>query len=288
MWVFIFLFGLVVGSFLNVCIYRIPLPDVSIHSPRRSFCPECKAPINFYDNIPVLSYLLLRRRCRQCKTKISVIYPLVELATGALFLLMFYHFGLSLEFLLALIFVTLLIPISVIDAQHYIIPNVLIDIGLILGLAIVCAIAYRRGDVDYLLTRLTGAVIGIGVTYLIGYIGETVFRKSAMGGGDINLMALNGLFLGAWKEIAMVIAFSSLSGAVVGTIIVARRIIARGKERHSLETWLGYPLKSLIVARGKEHHSTIPYGPFLAGAAVLVLLWGDELWSMYLGFVGWH
>ncbi len=261
MWVFIFLFGLAVGSFLNVCIYRIPLPDVSIHSPRRSFCPKCNNPINPYDNIPVLSYLLLRGKCRHCKAKISAVYPCVELGTAVLFLLMFYHFGLTLEFLLALIFVTLLIPISVIDARHYIIPNVLIDTGLILGLVIVCTIAYQRGDVGYLLTRLTGTVIGVGITYLIGYIGETIFRKSAMGGGDINLMALNGLFLGAWKELVMVIAFSAVSGAIVGTVIVARR---------------------------RDRQTTIPYGPFLAGAAVLVLLWGDRLWHLYLQFVGWN
>ncbi len=257
----IFLFGLAIGSFLNVCIYRIPLPDVSIHSPRRSFCPECKASIKVYDNIPVLSYLLLRGKCRYCQAKISVIYPLVELATAGLFLVMYYHFGLTLEFLLALVFVTLLIPISVIDARHYIIPNVFIDIGLILGLMVVCAISYQRSDVDYLLTRLTGAVIGVGVMYLIGYIGETIFRKTAMGGGDINLMVLNGLFLGAWKELVMVIALSAVSGAVVGTIIVIQR---------------------------KNRQTTIPYGPFLAGAALLVLLWGDNLWDMYLRFVGWY
>ena len=256
------LFGLAVGSFLNVCIYRIPLPGVSIHSPRRSFCPACKEPINFYDNIPVLSYLLLRGRCRQCKAKISVIYPLVELATGALFLLMFYHFGVTLEFLLALIFVTLLIPISVIDAKHYIIPNVLIGTGLILGSVIVSVIAYQRADVWYLLTRLIGAVAGWTMLWLIALIGRAVLRKTAMGGGDIKLMALNGLFLGAWPELAMVIGFSACGGAIVGS--------------------------ALIISGVKNRQSPIPYGPFLAGAAVLVLLWGDELWSMYLGFVGWN
>lgn len=262
MWVFIFFLGLVVGSFLNVCIYRIPLPDVSIHSPRRSFCPECKEPINFYDNIPVLSYLLLRGRCRSCKAKISVIYPLVELVTAALFLFMFYHFGLTLELLLALIFVTLLIPISVIDAKHYIIPNVLIVTGLILGSVIVCAIAYQRADVWYLLTRLIGAVAGLTVLWLIAVIGSAVLRKTAMGGGDLKLMALNGLFLGAWPELVMVIAFSAVSGAIVGS--------------------------ALIISGQKSRQSPIPYGPFLAGAAVLVLLWGDRLWGTYLRFVGWN
>ena len=260
--VLIFLFGLAIGSFLNVCIYRIPRADLSIHSPRRSFCPECNKPISAYDNIPVLSYLLLRGKCRHCRATISVLYPLVELATAGLFLVMYYRFGLTLEFLLALVFVAILVPIFVIDAQHYIIPHGLIETGVILGLAIVCAIAYQRGDADYLLTRLTGAVIGIGIMYLIGYIGETIFRKTAMGGGDIHLMALNGLFLGAWKELAMVIAFSALCGAIVGT--------------------------TLIVSGIKSRESPIPYGPFLAGAAVVVLLWGDSLWRMYLQSVGWN
>ena len=262
MWVFISLFGLAIGSFLNVCIHRIPLSDVSIHSPRRSFCPECKKPISFYDNIPVLSYLLLRGRCRFCKAKISVIYPLVELATAALFLFMFYHFGLTLEFLLAIAFIAVLLPISVIDGKHYIIPNVLIVTGLILGSVIVCAIAYQRADVWYLLTRLIGAVAGWTVLWLIAVIGSAILRKKAMGGGDLNLMALNGLFLGAWSELVMVIAFSALGGAIVGS--------------------------ALIIAGRKSRQSPIPYGPFLAGAAVLVLLWGDRLWSTYLRFVGWN
>ena len=262
MWVFIFLFGLVVGSFLNVCIYRIPLSDLSIHSPRRSFCPECNETINFYDNIPLLSYLLLWGKCRSCKAKISVIYPLVELATAALFLLMFYHFGVTLEFLLALAFIAVLLPISVIDARHYIIPNVIIVTGLILGVVIVCTIAYQRTDVWYLLTRFIGAVAGGLVLWLIAVIGSAILRKKAMGGGDIKLMALIGLFLGAWPELVMVIAFSALSGAIVGS--------------------------ALIISGRKSRQSPIPYGPFLAGAAVLVLLWGDTLWSTYLRFVGWN
>ena len=262
MWVFIFLFGLIVGSFLNVCIYRIPLPDVSIHSPRRSFCPECHETINFYDNIPILSYLLLWGKCRYCKAKISLIYPLVELATGILFLLVFYHFGLTLEFLLALAFIAVLLPISVIDARHYIIPNVIIVTGLILGGVIVCAITYQRADVWYLLTRFIGAVAGGLVLWLIAVIGSAVLRKKAMGGGDIKLMALIGLFLGAWPELVMVLAFSAFSGAIVGS--------------------------ALIISGRKSRQSPIPYGPFLAGAAVLVLLWGDRLWSTYLRFVGWY
>ena len=260
--VLIFLFGLAIGSFLNVCIYRIPRADISIHSPRRSFCPECNETIKPHDNIPVLSYLLLRGKCRHCSATISVLYPFVELATAGVYLFLYYHFGLTLAFLLALTFITVLLPISVIDVQHYIIPNVLIVTGLILGFVIVCAIAYHRADVWYLLIRLIGAVAGGTALWLVAVIGSAILRKKAMGGGDIKLMALNGLFLGAWPELVMVIAFSAFSGAIVGT--------------------------TLILSGIKSRESPIPYGPFLAGAAVIVFLWGDSLWKMYLQFVGWN
>ena len=262
MWVFIFLLGLAIGSFLNVCIYRIPRADVSIHSPRRSFCPTCSEPISPYDNIPILSYLFLRGKCRHCQATISVLYPLVELATAGLFLLMYYHFGLTLELLLALVFVAVLVPIFVIDAQHYIIPNTLILTGLILGFVIVCAIAYQHADIWYLLIRLIGAIAGGAALWLVAVIGSAILRKTAMGGGDIKLMTLIGLFLGAWPELAMVIAFSALSGAIVGTV--------------------------LIISGIKSRQSSIPYGPFLASAAVVVLLWGDNLWHMYLQSIGWN
>ena len=260
--IFIFLLGLAIGSFLNVCIYRIPHSDISIHSPRRSFCPECQQPISLYDNIPVLSYLILRGKCRHCRATISVLYPFVELATAAFYLFFYYRFGVTLEFILALAFISVLLPISVIDAQHYIIPNVLVLTGAILGVVLVGGIAYQRADIWYLLTRLIGAVAGGMALWLIAVIGSAILRKKAMGGGDIKLMALNGLFLGAWPELAMVIALSAFSGAVVGTV--------------------------LIISGVKSRQSPIPYGPFLAGAAVLVLLWGDNLWHLYLQSVGWN
>ena len=262
MWVFIFVLGAAIGSFLNVCIYRIPRDGMSVHSPHRSFCPKCGETIKTFDTIPLLSYLFLRGRCRHCKTRISVLYPCVELATALLFLVMYNHFGLTLEGLLALLFVALLIPIAVIDAQHYIIPNVLIVTGLILGFVIICGIAYQRADIWYLLTRLIGAVAGGTALWLIAVVGGAILRKKAMGGGDVKLMALNGLFLGAWPELAMVIAFSALSGAIVGTV--------------------------LIISGIKSRQSPIPYGPFLSGAALLVLLWGDSLWRLYLQSVGWN
>ncbi len=263
--IIIFLLGLAIGSFLNVCIYRIPRSDMSIYSPRRSFCPECNQSIKFYDNIPLLSYLFLRGKCRHCKAKISVLYPIVELATAVLFLAMFYQFGQfgkTLEFVHALIFVSVLIPIFVIDAQHYIIPNVISLTGLILGLGIVCTIAYHGRDFDYLKMRLIGFVAGGLVLWLIAFVGSAILRKKAMGMGDVKLMAIIGLFLGAWPALPMVIGLSAFSGAVIGTLL-----IATGK---------------------KNRQSPIPYGPFLAGTAVVVLLWGDVLWVKYLQLAGWN
>ncbi len=262
MWVFVFLLGTAIGSFLNVCIYRIPRDCLSIHSPLRSFCPECGETIKSLDTIPILSYLFLRGRCRHCNTDISLLYPCVELVTALLFLATYVRFGVSLESLLALVFISLLVPIAVIDAQHYIIPNVLIGTGLILGFGIVCGITFQRADIWYLLTRVIGTLAGGTMLWLIAVIGSAVLRKKAMGGGDIKLMTLNGLFLGAWPELAMVIAFSAFSGAIVGTV--------------------------LIIYGIKSRQSPIPYGPFLAGAAVLVLLCGDSLWQTYLQLVGWH
>ncbi len=260
--IFIFIIGLVVGSFLNVCIYRIPRSDMSINSPHRSFCPECHQTIRFYDNIPLLSYLFLRGKCRYCKAKISILYPIVEVVTAVLFLVMYYKFGKTLEFLHALIFVSVLIPIFVIDAQHYIIPNAISLTGLGLGVVIVCAIAFQDKSVDYLRARLIGFVAGGLVIWIIAFVGSAIMRKKAMGMGDVKLMAIIGLFLGAWPELVLVIGLSAFSGAIIGTLL-----IATGR---------------------KERKSPIPYGPFIAGAAVVVLLWGDMLWIKYLQLAGWN
>jgi len=261
--VFIFLFGLAIGSFLNVCIYRIPREGLSVHVPPRSFCPTCYDPIRISDNIPVLSYLLLKGKCRHCRSQISVLYPLVELATAVIFLLLSYQLGLTSKFLLAIAFIAVLLPISIIDAQHYIIPNTLIVTGLILGFSIVCVITITdpKEDIGYLLERLIGAVASGVAFWLIAVIGSALLRKKAMGGGDIKLMVLNGLFLGAWHKLVIVVALSALSGAILGTL--------------------------LIILGIKNRQSPIPYGPFLAGAAVIAFLWGDDLWQVYLTFVGW-
>ena len=218
--VLIFIVGLAVGSFLNVCIYRIPHARLSIHSPQRSICPKCETQLHAYDNIPVLSYIFLRGRCRHCDAKISITYPLVELTTGGLFLLMFYHFGGTLDLLHACTFVALLIPIAWIDARWYIIPNRIIVTGLILGVIITLAISYTGGDWGHLVEHLVGAIAGIAVLMLIVVLGSLALRKKAMGMGDVKLMGLIMLFLGFWPDLLVVIALSAFIGTIVGSLLI--------------------------------------------------------------------
>lgn len=237
---------------------------MSVYSPRRSFCPDCSESIRFYDNIPLLSYLLLRGQCRNCKVRISKIYPAVEIVTAVLFLVMYYKFGWTLDLLHSLIFISVLIPIFVIDARHMIIPNGITLVGLFFGLIVVCLIAYfhSHSGIDYLRDRLIGFIAGGLVIWLIGVVGSAIMRKKAMGMGDVKLMAIIGLYLGAFPALPLVIGLSAFGGAVIGTTLMAI-----GK---------------------KSRKSPIPYGPFIASAAVIVLLWGNVLWEKYMQLAGWN
>ena len=260
--ILIFALGLSIGSFLNVCIYRIP-QGLSIHSPRRSFCPECRIPIHFYENIPVLSYLLLRGRCRHCNTEISKVYPLVELMTGVLFLLSLYRFGLTLALLHSCLLISLLIPIAWIDARWSLIPNTIILVGFITGAAVILLITFTHHSPGYLIEHLIGAAAGGASMALIAAAGTFLFGKQAMGGGDIKLMILIGLFLGGWPHLLVVIMVSALTGSIVGL-----SLIACGKKSGG--------------------SSPIPYGPFLVIGALLDLFWGNGIWDWYLKLIGWQ
>lgn len=260
--ILIFVLGLAIGSFLNVCIYRLP-QGLSIHSPRRSFCPECWTAIRFYDNIPVLSYLLLKGRCRHCDTAISKAYPLVELMTGILFLFSLYRFGPTLALLHSCLFISLLIPIAWIDGRWYIIPNAIILAGLITGAVVTLLIALTHHNPGYLIDHLIGAVAGGASMALIAVVGTFLYRKKAMGGGDIKLMILIGLFLGGWPHLLIVIIASAFTGSIVGLSLIA-------------------------LGKKSGGGSRIPYGPFLVIGATLDLFWGGEIWSWYLTLIGWQ
>ena len=269
--ILIFALGLAIGSFLNVCIYRLP-QGLSIHSPRRSFCPECRTSIRFYDNIPLLSYLFLRGRCRHCGTEISRVYPLVELTTGILFVFSLYRFGPTPALLHSCLFISLLIPIAWIDARWYIIPNAIILVGLITGAAVTLLIALPAHNPGYLIDHLIGAVAGGASMALLAVIGTFLFRKrvalnpdgiGAMGSGDIKLMILIGLFLGGWPHLLVVIMASAFTGSIVGLSLIA-------------------------LGKKSGGGSRIPYGPFLVVGALLDLFWGSQIWSLYLTAIGWQ
>lgn len=263
----IFIFGLVIGSFLNVCIYRIPRKG-SVASPRRSFCPRCNHQLSAFDNIPVFSYIFLRGKCRYCKGRISPRYMIVELLTASLFALMLYRSLLlyhdvryiALELVVTCTFIAFLIAITFIDLEFQIIPNALSYTGLILGLIFALAVALAHKDYRFLTNRIIGGVLGGGIIILIALVGSAIFKKEAMGAGDVKLMGMIGLFLGWWPHILITVIGASVFGSVVGII--------------------------LMISRGKKMDSRIPFGPFLALAAVVSMMYGEQIWNWYKGLMG--
>jgi len=227
-----------------------------------------------YDNIPILSYFILGGKCRYCKSKISIQYPLVEFLTGAFFLLFLHTFQLSLTFVVVCIFVSILIAISVIDLHHFIIPNELVGIGMIIGLifAIITAIAERKPI--YVIYGIIGMFIGGGIIAVIAWLGRLLLRKEAMGMGDVKLMAMMGMYLSWWpyrhmtflnylvrsiRALMLVLFISAFVGAIIGTIA--------------------------MLLRKDESRNVIPYGPFLAAAAIVTFLYGEKIWTWYFGFL---
>ncbi len=238
---FVFVFGAVIGSFLNVCIYRLP-EQQSIAKPL-SQCPHCHHPIRFYDNIPLISYLILKGKCRDCGEKISWRYPLVELITAILALFLFAKFYLTLNFLVFFIFTAVLIVITFIDLDHQIIPDLLT----LPGIPIFFLLAVFVVGVPWMEAAI-GLLIGGGVLFLIALGYEVITKREGMGGGDIKLLAMIGGFLG-WKSLIFVLLFSSLLGAVIGV--------------------------ALMLIKKEDMKYAVPFGPFLSAAAVAYLFWGD-------------
>lgn len=256
--IYVAIFGLIAGSFLNVCIYRIPL-GMSIASPKRSFCPVCKNPIRSTDNIPLISYILLGGKCRDCKSKISFRYPLVELTNCLIYIGAFLKFGFGLRFFMGLIFGSLLLIISAIDFKHYIIPDRLVMAGFIVGAPIIIAIAIIEEDYMFFLNRLIGVVVGAGLIIAIALLGKLAFGKDAMGGGDIKLMGMIGFYLGWWPHLLLVLMSSALGGSFAGLVV--------------------------MLFRKRSFGGVIPYGPFLSAGALVSMFYGQEIWSWYSQFV---
>lgn len=246
--VFIFLLGCCVGSFLNVCICRLP-QNLSIVSPR-SFCPSCRAPIRAYDNIPLVSYLLLGGKCRNCGAGISWRYPLVEALTGGVALALFLKFGFSLSFLAYFVLSAALIVISFIDLDHRIIPDLISLPGIAAGFLLALF-----GPLATVKESLIGLLAGGGSLYLVAFVYEALTKREGMGGGDVKLLAMIGAWLG-WKSILFTLFFASLSGAFIGGAVM------------------------LIQREGRLY--AIPFGPFLAFSGLAYVFLGPELIAWYL------
>jgi leader peptidase (prepilin peptidase) / N-methyltransferase len=248
MTLFSFLFGLALGSFLNVCIYRIPLKKSIIYPP--SSCPQCNARIRFYDNIPLLSYILLLGKCRSCRHPIAIRYPTVELITGLLSLALFIRYGLSPQYFLFLFFMAALIVISFIDLDHQIIPDVISLPGILLGLTF----ALLQWTHISWIESIIGAAAGGGFLYLIAVLFERLTKREGMGFGDVKLLAMIGAWMG-WRTLPFIILISSLVGTIIGggALLVSRR---------------GLRVK-------------IPFGPFLALGALMYFFFGNELAAWY-------
>lgn len=241
------LLGAVIGSFLNVCIGRLPRGE-SVVAPR-SRCPACGEPIAWYDNVPVLSFLLLRGRCRRCRERISWLYPAVELATIGIWVGMGALYGPTPRGLVGALLFSLLLAIAIIDARHYLIPDPL-SIG---GLAAGLAASFLPGAPSPG-TALLGALVGFAILFGVGWLGERVFQKPAMGGGDMKMMAMVGAFLGPLGAILTIFL-----GALTGSVIFGPISLKTGK--------------------------LVPFGVFLALGAATTFLAGDALVDWYAGFL---
>lgn len=257
----VFVFGLMVGSFLNVCIWRLPEEEQVVRG--RSHCPICRHTIAWHDNIPLLSFAWLKGRCRFCKARISWVYPAVELATGVLLLAVLARFGLSATALVYGALAAGLVVISVIDARTMTIPDVITRPGLWIGMAfsfLVPALHGVESRWSSLFSSFLGAAAGWGLIFGMARIGRWMFRKKlqaigeeeAVGGGDLKLMAFVGSVIGAPKVLLVILFLAPLTGSLIGIL--------------------------LKIRGGRD---LIPYGPFLSFGTLIALFWGD-------GIIGWY
>jgi leader peptidase (prepilin peptidase) / N-methyltransferase len=249
--IYTFCLGLCIGSFLNVCIHRLP-ESRSIVRPG-STCPKCDTAIRFYDNIPLLSYLWLRGRCRACAAPISLRYPLVELLSGLMALAVVMKFGPTLQGLVLYLFICALLAVAFIDLDHRIIPDVITLPGIILFF--IASFALPNISVQ---DALWGILAGGGTLLAVAWGYNLLTGKEGMGGGDIKLLAMIGAVVG-WKGVFFTIFMSSAVGTVAGVLLMVR---ARSCGK-------------LII----------PYGPFLSIAAVTYIFFGNDILSWYLGLI---
>jgi leader peptidase (prepilin peptidase) / N-methyltransferase len=268
-------FGAIIGSFLNVVIHRLPREESVVFPNSR--CPKCGAVIAFYDNVPVLSYLVLTGKCRACKTPISARYPAVELMTGLLFVAVAYHDGLTVALSFDLVFVASIVALIFIDVEHYLLPNAITYPGIAFALVARLVIPFLTGTPHFddvpplmngalagmpiwaasLIGALIGALVGGGSLWLMGWTWEKLRGIEAMGLGDVKMMFMVGAYLG-WRLTILTIFMGVLSGSVIGTLLMLRQ----GKRNMQM---------------------LLPFGVFLGIGAIAAILVGPPIVTWYAG-----
>ena len=251
-----FIFGACIGSFLNVVVYRIPAEISLIHPPSR--CPHCLHGLGVTENVPVFGWLWLKGRCRWCKTKISIRYPLVEAATGAVFALVFWRFGYSIETIGYCAFLSWLLSLSLIDLDTMTLPSSLTKSGLVAGAVFQCILGWQAGDsaiAHRLMFAVAGAVLGIWLLETIAAIGSLCLGQQAMGDADGKLMATIGAWIG-WKYVLLSGFIACGVGSIIGGGAIALGIIGRKQP--------------------------MPFGPFLALGGAISLFFGNAIIDAYL------
>ena len=244
-----FVLGTIIGSFLNVCIHRLPRRESIVWPASR--CPACGQAIAIYDNVPLLSYLWLRARCRVCRARISLRYPVIELANGVGYGLLLWHFGPGWSTVIYAVLLSSLLVVTAIDLEHQIIPDVITLPGI--GLGLLCASTVLSvGFVN----SVAGILVGGGLLWVLAWLSPYLFGKEGMGGGDIKLLAMIGAFLG-WRPVLLTVMVGAIVGSIVGLGLIGFRLMRRDEY--------------------------LPFGPFLALGAVVALFFHHELVSWYLG-----
>jgi len=256
-YIIVFIFGLIIGSFLNVCIYRIPRRESIAFPP--SHCMNCGARLRPVDLVPVLSYLLLRGKCRYCGEGFSVRYSLVELLTAAVFTMLFYKYSLTVDFIFLVYLMSILIVVFFIDIDHRIIPDELVVAGFIGGIAAIIFNIFSPlqiyGDSKWW-NPLLGILPGSGFLFLVAVLGVILYRTDdAMGMGDVKIFAPIGIFLG-WRMCILALLFSVLLA--------------------------GFSSVIMIVSGLKKKKDTIPFGPFIVTGTFITIMWGQDIARWYM------
>lgn len=272
-----FVLGSMIGSFLNVCICRLP-ENQSVVKPR-SRCPKCGNSIAWYDNIPVLSWLILGAKCRNCGETISWQYPLVEALTGALFVCVYWRFGVTVATPVYMLLIAGLVVVTFIDLSHWIIPNEVTFPGIFIGLGCsVLGMFYPQSGllVTSVFVSLLGILAGGGVLYLLDKIALVVAKKRGMGFGDVKLLAMLGAFLG-WQGVLVTLMFASLAGSLIGVSMI---LLHRSFRRPEEDTQAAEDKDDEPVPEGNY----LPFGPYLVLGALVFLYFGKSIIGFYTGY----